>query len=205
MYCQKCGKEVGADSKFCPFCGMPKVEEFAVVGSGGAPVIKMKPKFIPTLSILVILPIDIFLTIWATVFFGGIGLAVVEVVGMDFPEWLTFAVSGGAFFFLFPILIYFVQKKSYSKTEYRFFSDKIEYYEGFFNIEEKSMKYKNVTEVYLRKGIFQKMYGLGTIVLSTPATGTQGGNRSRSGIKVVDIENPDEIYKKVKELVERAS
>ena len=204
MYCQKCGKEIEIESKFCPFCGVPR-EGGVKLGDSESPVMKMKPKFISALSLLIIMPINIFLTIWVTIFFGGIGMAAFNAVGMNFPNWLTFAIAGGLFFFLFPILVYFVQKKSYSKTDYRFFSDKIEYYEGFFNIEEKSMKYKNVTEVYLRKGIFQKMYGLGTIVLSTPATGTQGGNRSRSGIRVVDIENPDEIYAKVKDLVNKST
>ena len=81
----------------------------------------------------------------------------------------------------------------------------MEYYEGFFSVEEKTIRYKSITEVYLRKGVFQKMYGLGTIVLSTPATGSQGANHSRSGIRVVDIENPDRVYTKIKELIGKAS
>ncbi|MFQ5695178.1 MAG: hypothetical protein ACE5HB_04240 [Terriglobia bacterium] len=44
---------------------------------------------------------------------------------------------------------------------------------------------------------------LGTVVLSTPATGISRG-RARSGIQVRDIENPDQVYRQVKELIERA-
>lgn len=204
MYCQKCGKEINSDSKFCSSCGTPKSGETRFGGSG-SPVFKLKPKFLAMLTILTIIPLHLFLTIWATIFFGGLGMIAVRAVGMGFPDWLTFAVFGGLFFFLFPILVYVIKKKSYSKTEYRFFSDRMEYYEGFFSIEEKAIKYKNVTEVYLRKGVFQKMYGLGTIVLSTPATGTRGASRARSGISVVDIENPDEVYSKIKELVDKFS
>ncbi|MEA3306313.1 MAG: PH domain-containing protein [Elusimicrobiota bacterium] len=204
MYCQKCGKEIESDSRFCFSCGAPKGGVLQSVNLE-SPVMKMKPKFIPALALSVIMPINVFLTIWATIFFGGIGMAAFNAVGMGLPDGVTFAIAGVLFFFFFPALVYFVQKKSYSKTEYRFFSDKLEYYEGFFNIEEKSIKYKNVTEVYLRKGVFQKMYGLGTIVFSTPATGTQSVNRSRSGIKVLDIENSDEVYRQIKDLVEKAS
>jgi hypothetical protein len=52
----------------------------------------------------------------------------------------------------------------------------------------------------MRKGIIQKKYGLGTIILSTPATGIQRG-RARSGIMILDIENTEEIYKKVQNLI----
>ncbi len=200
MYCQKCGKEMEGNSKFCQFCGIPMGSP-AQEGQVSVPVFKLKPKFISTLTILTITPIHLFLTLFVTIFFGGLGMVAVDIAGPDLPEWLTFALSGGIFFVFFPILVYTVKKKSYAKTEYRFFSDKLEYYEGFFSIEEKSIKYKNITEVYLRKGFFQKMYGLGTIVLSTPATGTQEAGQSRSGIRVRDVENPDEIYAKIKKLV----
>jgi len=49
------------------------------------------------------------------------------------------------------------------------------------------------------------MYGLGMIILSTPATGSEGTGRARSGIRVADIENPDLVYSQVKELVSRGS
>lgn len=42
-------------------------------------------------------------------------------------------------------------------------------------------------------------------ILSTPATGSEGSGRARSGIRVADIENPDLVYSQVKELVSRAS
>jgi len=36
------------------------------------------------------------------------------------------------------------------------------------------IKYRDVKEVTLRKGIFQRIYGLGTIYLATLATGSSG-------------------------------
>ena len=129
----------------------------------------------------------------------------VKVLHLPLPTWFTFAFFACVFFFGIPIVAYFSKKKTYSRTEYRFYPTKLDYFEGFFTTEEKTISYKNVNEVYLRKGVFQKMYGLGTIILSTPATGYQGSGTARSGIKVADIENPDLVYRQVKQLVGRVS
>jgi Bacterial PH domain len=74
------------------------------------------------------------------------------------------------------------------------------------------IKYKDIKEVTLRKGILQRGYGLGTIYLATLATGSTSsfnpfyalgfGNVSASGVGVRDILNPDEAYEKIKGLVE---
>jgi len=130
----------------------------------------------------------------------------VKALHLNLPEWFTFVFFAVLFFFGIPITAYLAKKSTYAKTEYRFYQDKMDYYEGFFTVEEKTMSYRNITEVSLRKGIFQKSYGLGTIFLATPATGYSGSGRgmSRSGISVVDIENPEEVYRKIKELIDRS-
>ena len=206
MFCKNCGKKLPGDAKFCPACGAPvlgppKAESF---GSDN-PVLVLKPVFVPWVVVLSILPLQIFFTLWGAGFCSGFSLVGLQMLGWEdvAPRWFPFVFFGGLFFFGLPLVVYFVKKKTYERTEYRFFTDHLEYYEGFFNVEQKSMPYKNVTEVYLRKGIIQSMYGLGTIVLSTPATGMQSGV-ARSGIQVSDIPNPDEVYRQVKELVGRA-
>lgn len=204
MYCQKCGKEMGHSAKFCPNCGASISTGFQIKGSDTL-VLKLKPVFVPLVTVLSLLPLQIFMTIWGGLFFGGFGMFAVKALGLNLPGWFTFVFFACLFFFCIPILVYVSKKKNYEKTEYRFYNTKLEYYEGFFNVEEKTISYKNVTEVYLRKGIFQRKYGLGTIVLSTPATGYSLRGQSHSGIRVADIENPDEAYKKIKELVSRIS
>ena len=61
-----------------------------------------------------------------------------------------------------PAIAYFGKKLNYSRTEYRFFHNRLEFEEGFFSINKKVIKYRDVKEVTLRKGIFQRIYGLGT-------------------------------------------
>lgn len=84
--------------------------------------------------------------------------------------------------------------------------------EGFFSINEKVIKFRDVKEVTLRKGFLQRFYDLGTIYLATLATGSSPsfrpfnalgfGNVSGSGISVRDIQSPDETFDKVKQLVD---
>jgi len=204
MYCRKCGKAIGKDARFCHNCGTPVSGGFRATESS-EPILVLRPKFLPLVTALSVLPLQIFFTIWGAGFFGGFSMFAVKALNLPLPSWFTFVFFGCAFFFGIPLITYLARKKTYAKTEYRFYPTKLDYYEGFFTIEEKTICYQNVNEVNLRKGVFQKMYGLGTIILSTPATGFRSSGRARSGISVADIENPDLVYRQVKDLVTRMS
>ena len=112
-------------------------------------------------------------------------------------------------------MAYFGKKLNYARTEYKFLEDRLEFEEGFFTINEKVIKFKDITEVTLRKGIFQRIYDLGTIYLATQATGSSGrpnvftafgfGNISSSGVGVWDIRNPDETFEKIRGIVDSQS
>jgi membrane protein YdbS with pleckstrin-like domain len=163
----------------------------------------LKPVFVGWVTALSIIPLQIFFTLWGGMFFGGFGMFAVKALKLPLPEWFTFVFFGCLFFFGIPFLAYISKKKTYAKTEYRFYRTRLDYYEGFFTVEEKTIDYRNITEVNLSKGIFQQKYRLGTIILSTPAAG-YARTRAMSGIQIADIENPDEVYKQVKELISNA-
>ena len=200
MYCQDCGTQLRDDARFCHSCGT-RMTTTGYAADSATPNFTLRPVFIPWVTVLSVLPIQIFMTIWGGLFFGGFATVGLGAVEIGLPKWAPFVICGGVFFFAIPFLVYFAKKKTYAKTEYRFFNSKLDYFEGFFTVEEKTIDYKNVTEVNLRKGIVQKMYGLGTIILSTPATGYT--RASRSGILVADIKNPDSVYRQVKDLIMR--
>lgn len=203
MFCKECGNQIEEDAKFCKECGARTSSENQFkqrVFDTKRPLITAKPVFIPWVTIISILPIQLFMTVWAGGFFGGFGMLGATAIGLNIPPWSTFVFFGTLAFFGIPFLTYYAKKKTYAKTKYSFYTDRLEYAEGFWAAENKTIKYKNITEANMRKGIIQKKYGLGTIILSTPATGTQQG-RARSGIKISDIENVEEVYKKILELI----
>ena len=202
MFCPDCGAQVGRTMKFCPSCGnrIKKVTKFEIVDTHkiNEPILIIRPRFIGILTFLTALPLGLFFGIWGAGFFGGFSLAILDAAGMDVPCLFVFVFFGLFFFFIVPFIYFIIKKKTYNKTEYRFYPDKLEYYEGFFTVQQKSIKYRAITEVFLRKGVLQNIYGLGTIVLSTPAT-----SRS-SGIRLYDIPDPDNAYKEVKDLIDNA-
>src|SRR5215470_8682880 len=174
-----------------------------------------RPVFIGWITFLVQSPLQLFFTFWAGGFLGGMTQAFFQ-VGSRVP----FIIFGALAFFGIPIVAYFGKKLNYSRTEYRFFADRLEFEEGFFSINKKVISFQNVKEVSLHKGIFQRLYGLGTIYLATLATGSLPGsnafgpfgfwalgfgNISASGVSVRDIANPDAEFEKIRRIVDAIS
>jgi membrane protein YdbS with pleckstrin-like domain len=169
----------------------------------------LKPVFIGWITLLMQLPFQLFFTLWCGGFFGGMARSF-GLVAKDSQT--PFILFGALAFFGIPLVVYIGKKLNYSRTEYNFLDDQLEFEEGFFTINRKVIKYRDVKEVTLRKGILQRIYGLGTIYLATLATGsttsynpfyTLGfGNVSASGVGVRDVPNPDEAFEKIKGLVE---
>jgi membrane protein YdbS with pleckstrin-like domain len=202
MFCKECGNKVDSTAKFCSRCGtsISKKAGAQVNADLHTPIVTARPVFIPWVTIASVIPIQLFMTVWAGGFFGGFGMFGLKALGLDLPPWVTFVFFGALAFFAIPLITYYAKKKTYAKTEYKFYPDRLEYAEGFWTVENKTIKYKNITETNMRKGIIQKNYGLGTIILSTPATGSERG-RASSGIRISDIENTEEIYNQVQSLI----
>jgi len=185
------------------------------------PAFSVRPVFIGWIALLIQLPLQLFLTVWSGLFFGGMFQASGFFGGgprHGGVEQLPFIVFGAIGFFGVPLVAYLGKKLNYGRTEYRFFADHLEFEEGFFSINEKVIRYRDVREVTLHKGFFQRFYGLGTIYLATLATGTGPwgansggfspfsalgfGNVSASGVSVRDVPDPDQMFDKIRQLVD---
>jgi membrane protein YdbS with pleckstrin-like domain len=175
----------------------------------GVVKLSIKPVFIGWITLVTQLPIQLFFTFWCGGFFGGIAAS----VGLfQNTSWSAPYMIGAVAFVAIPIVAYVGKKLNYSRTEYRFYPDRLEFDEGFFSINKKVIKFRDVKETTLRKGILQRTYGLGSIYLATLATGSTRntnpftalgfGNVSASGVIVRDIEEPDDIYERVRQLVD---
>ena len=165
----------------------------------------LRPVFIGWIAFLVQLPFQLFFTVWSGGFFGGFATTLIGLHG----RW-PFYFFGALGFIAVPLVAFFGKKLNYARTEYNFFSDRLEFEEGFFTISRKVIKFRDVKEITLRKGLFQRIYGLGTVYIATLATGSSPtynpfgalgfGNVSASGVSVRDIPNPDEAYDRIKKL-----
>ncbi|HEX3651592.1 MAG TPA: PH domain-containing protein [Rhizomicrobium sp.] len=163
--------------------------------------------FIGWIALLYQLPLQLFFTFWGGGFLGALTLPL-------FPKGshISFLLFGGIAFFGFPLVAYFGKRLNYSRTEYKFFDDRLEFEEGFFTQNRKVIRYKDVKEITLHKGLFQRMYGLGSVYLATLATGSVRGpnvfgalgfgNVSASGVTVRDIRDPDATYDRIRRFVD---
>lgn len=170
----------------------------------------IKPVFVAWSTLVSQLPFQIFFTVWAGGFFGGIFQ---QFLMKEIQLPITpFVFIGGLAFILFPLVIFVLKKLNYQKTEYRFFDAHLEFEEGFFTINKKVVKYLDIKEATLREGILQRVNGLGTIYLGTLTTGSAPfanpfsalgfGNTSASGITIKDIANPNQEYERIREIID---
>jgi membrane protein YdbS with pleckstrin-like domain len=213
MKCSKCGQPVTTGMRFCSNCGSRVIDSqmaplnYAATAADriphDEPLMVLRPTFIWWISIVGMIPIQLFMTVWGAGFCGGfstVGLKFIErFFSVKLPGYIAPVFFGCLFFFGIPVITLVRKWRSYAKTEYRFYRDRLEYYEGFFTIEQKVVYYRDVLEVLLTRGIVQRRYGLGTILLANLATSVDA--RSRSGIRVMDITDPNGVYEEVKRLV----
>jgi membrane protein YdbS with pleckstrin-like domain len=175
----------------------------------GVVKLSVRPVFVGWITLLTQLPVQLFFTLWATLFFGGM-LTSTGLLAKS--SWSAFYVIGVFVFFAIPIVAYVGKKLNYSRTEYRFYPDRLEFDEGFFSVNKKVIKFRDVKETTLRKGLLQRTCGLGSIYLATLATGSTRntnpfvalgfGNVSASGVIVRDISDPDDAFDKIRQLVD---
>lgn len=108
---------------------------------------------------------------------------------------------------------YLAKRYNYKRTEYVFYNDRLEFSEGFLTLNHKTIKYKDIREVTLRRGVLQRIAGVGSIYLATIVSDVASGsmasnfglsNITAGGILVRDIKDSEEQYKTIKELVHAA-
>ncbi|MCT4612667.1 MAG: zinc-ribbon domain-containing protein [Clostridia bacterium] len=203
MYCQKCGTKIEDISNYCRECGFrvnPDKEE-----ERDKLLLSVKPKFDKMVSISEIELNQIVFTVIATVAFGFYTLEPLSQTGISsIVVPIMFALYGIIFFAMSTASKYYLEKNTLEKTEYRFFKNKLEYFEGFSTMEQKIVKYRNVTEIYMRRSVLQKKANVGTIVISTPMTSMKNNGARSNGVVLKNVENPTETYKAIRKLINEA-
>lgn len=173
-----------------------------------------RPKFILWTSILTQLPLQIFFALWAGGFVGGMFTFLLPSLAtkMSVTFGNPFVIIGVAVLLLFPVVTLAIRWLNYKNTIYRVYSDRLQIDEGFFTRRRKEVYISSVREVNLRRGILQRLVGLGSVYVATTATGQGSGWQTSaligatstfgSGLMLMDLENSEEAYEKIHELVE---
>lgn len=196
MFCEKCGAKLEDDALFCTKCGTKiregekekakeeKVEDKEIL-------LTVKPKFkfayltLPSLIVWLIM----------IIFFAGI----MEIAASeDGTSGVGLAVGGVLIVILLLIIAIKVafQKTQYKKLTYNFYKTKVLFEDSFLNLSQKEVKYKYIREVTMRQSFIQRWFNIGNIILFTNAeTGVD------NGIRIVNVENVNEVYSKIKGII----
>lgn len=90
-----------------------------------------------------------------------------------------------------------ILKRRYSKIEYHFYSNRVEYYDGFFNIVKHTIPYERITNSNSYQGILERLFNVYTINIET------AGSFS-STISIKYVKNGEEINQKILEILQDA-
>ncbi len=130
----------------------------------------MIPKIIG--SILTSLFFSLFVFLFSYSILQKAGLALI-------PPLIFFILLSGI-----PIFFFYM---NLTNTEYRFFNDRIEYYEGWLTINRHTISYEKVTDIVMRKSIWDRLFNTATIGIVT--AGTFSGS-----VYLPYLNEPERIY-----------
>ena len=191
MFCERCGTKIEDSAKFCTNCGASiaiseeKQIDKKILDTEVQLRVKSKFKFwymiLPYLSIYTIVILVFSL--------------IMSVISIDVGCW-TFLI-GFSILVIVLLIKAALNKKQYDSFCYDFYKTKIAYRDSFLNLSEKEVKYKNIREVTMRQTFVQRYFNIGDIILRTSAE-----SGYRNGINILNVENVQDVYKKVKSIID---
>lgn len=194
MICANCAAPVPDNAHFCPHCGYSL--------KNATPQLVIKPFFTPLHVFVSIIPIQIFFSIWGATIFGIVGFFIIEYFGLEINPWYVALITGILFLIFTPLVAAYIIFQRYSTTEYRFYHDHLDCQEGFWPLQHKTINLEHIIELHMIQRFWQRLFNLGTIVLSTAAS--DKFKQTFGGIKMVDIHKPQEVYWSIKRIIESA-
>lgn len=122
-----------------------------------------------------------------------IATAVCIASDMEFLSWVYYVLA----VFIVGFLRYWFIKNLYLNSSFEFGENTIREKQNYLISLFKEIKYSNIKEVEMSKGLFQKYFGLGNLILHTQASSRDGNEDS--GLSLCDISNIEDVYHLVKE------
>lgn len=163
------------------------------------PKLILKPRVIVTFLPLLILILIFF---WLPYFFVDVLPSIMGWYAFNPPLFYNPLLSHLTYFvlfFLLPLIGLIAFYKDVKSKEYRFFRNILEFYKGFWTKHKVMVRYEKITDVFMKKSAWQRMWGTGTIFVRTAKTGLEGRIQMRY------IPQPEEAYRKVQEMMRTAA
>lgn len=204
MSCLQCGVQLLPQANFCSACGTAvnsstpaKSQPVAAYKSSNKPLIEIQPVMVTWLILMRYFPMQLNLTLSGGIGFGALVMGYHLWQGTLTHPYRPFIFFACVFFILTPLIVYTAYCKTFRATRYQFYNDRLEYYEGFWNVQHKVIYYKHVTEISLYRNIIQRLYHIGSIHLTVPGMGARG-----RGITIPDIKNSEALYQQIQRLMQ---
>jgi len=186
MFCEKCGVELPQNAVFCSNCGSNIAYQAEENINDNEIQLIVKPTFKFEYMILpwFLIYMSIIITISLLIALMSISTA-----------FLVFFIS----FFILLICVMLdtiITRKQYNNLTYNFYKTKVIYKDNFINLAEKEVKYKYIREIVMQQSFIQREINIGNIILYTNAE-----IEYNNGIYINNVENVEEIYKTIKNIV----
>lgn len=197
MNCPHCKTELLPEQTYCGACGQAVMVEAQQTPNGRKPIGVAKPVFIHWLFLVRLLPKALQFAIIIGGVFGFVAHGYTIVFGGYLTLWGPFLYP----FFIVLIAVlgvgWAIKLRNYQETRYIFFSDHLEYYDGFWNIERKDIRYRNITQIDLHRSMIQRMYGLGTLRMTVPGYA--------NAVALTDLKDPERVFHQLQQCVNSAA
>jgi membrane protein YdbS with pleckstrin-like domain len=130
------------------------------------PHAEYRPHFVLWTSFVAQIPLQLFFAVWSGGFVGGLLRSFAPALGIS-PVGI-----GVLVFFGFPAVSLSLKALNYASTVYSLHGDRLVIEEGYLTQHHKEIPLAAVREISLRRGILQRLVGLGSVYVATQATGT---------------------------------
>jgi membrane protein YdbS with pleckstrin-like domain len=201
MYCQNCRSEITAGANYCQNCGAQTSRALGKKDSERAALI-LKPQFLSPSMFLSMFGWQILFTLWGGALIGIIGLLLSSYYSWNISFWTFALIAGALFFVVSPLVFVFLMFNRYSKTDFLFFKDRLEFRSGILKLQKRTIYYQDIIELNLHSGLLQRFSDIGDIILITAAADRKSVVE-KEGIRLFDIPNPEECFNKIKTLINK--
>ena len=137
-----------------------------------------------------------------SIFPGMFGFVISNMIAQSFDPVVRYGLI--IYIISFLILMYLLYLKAFkepAKTTYRIYKNKLEYAEGFFNRQQRTVVFDQVIDVLMTEGVFQQSDNAGTITLISQQLVSAGdGKLSNRGVVLKNVPKPQEVYDLIRDL-----